>query len=86
MCLYRINNIKVLCVYFLPFATDIFLFNSENYKTITDFTDENSVNIMKEQIELNYNLIKEEAKQIVVDELERIKNDPSLAHLLQQQE
>jgi hypothetical protein len=53
---------------------------------ITDFTDDNGVDTMKEQIQLNYNRIKEEAKQIVVDELERIKNDPALAHLLQQQE
>ena len=53
---------------------------------ITDFTDENGVDRMKEQIQLNYNRIKEETKQIVADELERIKNDPALAHLLQQQE
>lgn len=52
---------------------------------ITDFTDENGVGKMKEQIQLNYNRIKEEAKQIVADELERIKNDPELAHLLQQE-
>lgn len=51
---------------------------------ITDFTDENGVDTMKEQIQLNYNRIKEEAKQIVADELERIKKDPALAHLLQQ--
>jgi len=53
---------------------------------ITDFTDENGIDKMKEQIQLNYNRIKEEAKQIVADELERIKNDPALAYLLQQQE
>ncbi|NDV93378.1 conjugal transfer protein TraG [Dysgonomonas sp. 521] len=53
---------------------------------ITDFTDENGVNQMKEQIQLNYNRIKEETKQIVAEELQRIKDDPALAHLLQQQE
>jgi len=53
---------------------------------ITDFTDENGVDTMKEQIQLNYNRIKEETKQIVAAELERIKNDPALAHLLQSQE
>ena len=53
---------------------------------ITDFTDENGVDRMKEQIQLNYNRIKEEAKQIVADELERIKNDPALAHLLHDNE
>ena len=53
---------------------------------ITDFKDENGVDKMKEQIQLNYNRIKEETKQIVAEELQRIKDDPSLAHLLQQQE
>ncbi len=50
---------------------------------ITDFTDENGVDKMKEQIQLNYNRIKEETKQIVAEELKRIKNDPELAKLLQ---
>lgn len=58
----------------------------QSIPVITDFTDENGVDTMKEQIQLNYNRIKEEAKQIVANELERIKNDPALAHLLQQQE
>ena len=51
---------------------------------IIDFTDENGNNIMKQQIQENYDRIKAECKQIVEDELERIKNDPNLAHLLQQ--
>lgn len=51
---------------------------------ITDFTDESGVDRMKEQIQLNYNRIKEETKQIVIDELRRIKDNPELAHLLQQ--
>ncbi|SFL08314.1 Type IV secretory pathway, VirD4 component, TraG/TraD family ATPase [Porphyromonadaceae bacterium KH3CP3RA] len=50
---------------------------------ITDFTDESGVDKMKEQIQLNYNRIKEETKRIVENELERIKNDPALAHLIQ---
>jgi DNA-binding transcriptional regulator YbjK len=54
----------------------------QSIPVITDFTDENGMDTMKEQIQLNYNRIKEEVKQIVVDELERIKNDPALAHLL----
>ena len=33
---------------------------------------------------LHYNRIKADVKQIVADELERIKNNPALAHLLQQ--
>lgn len=53
---------------------------------ITNFVDENGEDKMKEQIQLNYNRIKEETKQIVTDELERIKNDPILCKLLPEQE
>ena len=42
-------------------------------------------NRMKEQILLNYNRIRQEVKQIVAEELERIKSDPDFAHLIQQQ-
>ena len=51
---------------------------------ITDFTDENGNDCMKQQVQENYNRIKAEVKQIVSDELLRIQNDPELAHLLQQ--
>lgn len=57
----------------------------QSIPVITDFTDENGVDKMKEQIKLNYDRIKAETKQIVADELQRIKDDPELAHLLQQQ-
>lgn len=53
---------------------------------ITNFVDENGVDRMKEQIKENYDRIKAEAKQIVADELERIKNDPDLCHLLPKEE
>ena len=38
---------------------------------------------MREIIYYNYNRIKEEVKQIVMDELARIANDENLSHLLQ---
>jgi hypothetical protein len=41
---------------------------------------------MKDMIKDNYDRIKEETKQIVAEELQRIKDDPALAHLLQQGE
>ena len=50
---------------------------------ITDFTDENGNDCMREMIYENYNRIKEEVKQIVKDELTRIANDENLSHLLQ---
>ena len=51
---------------------------------ITDFTDEEGNDRMKEMIQENYNRIKADVRQIVADELERIKSDPALVHLLQQ--
>ena len=58
----------------------------QSIPVITDFTDENGVNRMKDMIKENYDRIKEETKQIVAEELQRIKDDPALAHLLQQGE
>jgi hypothetical protein len=53
---------------------------------ITNFIDENGVDRMKEMIKENYDRIKAEAKQIVADELERIRNDENLKHLLPKEE
>ena len=53
---------------------------------ITSFIDGQGNDRMKEMIQENYTRIKAEARQIVGDELERIKNDPALVHLLKQQE
>lgn len=50
---------------------------------ITDFTDENGKDCMRDMIHENYNRIKEEVKQIVKNELARIANDENLSHLLQ---
>ena len=49
---------------------------------ITDFTDEDGNDRMKEVVQENYERIKAEASQIVAEELERIKNDPVLCKLL----
>lgn len=53
---------------------------------ITNFVDENGVDRMKEMIKDNYDRIKAEAKQIVADELERIRNDENLRYLLPKEE
>ena len=50
---------------------------------ITNFTDEDGNDRMKETVQANYRRIKEEVKQIVQDELERIAGDDNLKHLLQ---
>lgn len=53
---------------------------------ITNFVDENGVDRMKEMIKENYDRIKAKTKQIVADELERIRNDENLRHLLPKEE
>lgn len=53
---------------------------------ITNFVDENGVDHMKDMIKENYDRIKSEAKQIVAEELQRIKDDPDLCHLLPKEE
>ena len=50
---------------------------------INDFKDTNGNDCMKQAIQDNYNQIKEDVKQIVKDELERIAGDESLKHLIQ---
>ena len=42
---------------------------------IADFTDEDGKSHLHEEIEYNYRRIKDEAAQIVLDELARIKSD-----------
>ena len=50
---------------------------------INDFKDADCNDCMKQAILDNYNQIKEDVKQIVKDELERIAGDESLKHLIQ---
>ncbi|KAA6345768.1 hypothetical protein EZS27_006704 [termite gut metagenome] len=53
---------------------------------ITNFVDENGVDRMKQMIKENYDRIKAEAKQIVAAEIDRIRNDENLCHLLPKEE
>lgn len=50
---------------------------------ILSFTDENGTDNMKQEIESNYRQVKIDIVQVVETELERIKNDPDLQHLVQ---
>ena len=50
---------------------------------INDFMDADGNDCMKQAIQDNYNQIKEDVKQIVKDELERIAGDEDLKHLIQ---
>jgi len=39
--------------------------------------------VMDEQITINYNKIKNDVRQIIDDEIQRISDDPKLRHLLE---
>ena len=49
---------------------------------ITDFTDKESCDTLKETIEANYRKVKQEIRSLVDSEIKRIKHTPSLAHLV----
>ena len=53
----------------------------EPIPTIADFTNEDGFDNLKETIEANYKRIKQEILSLVESEKERIKADPTLAHL-----
>lgn len=47
--------------------------------------DDNGGDNMKQEIESNYRRIKSDIVHIVESEIERIKNDPNLRHLIQEE-
>ncbi|WP_407503329.1 conjugal transfer protein MobC [Elizabethkingia miricola] len=49
---------------------------------IRNFTDDNGKDTMNQQIDLNYKKIKSDVIRIIKVEMDRIKNDPELQHLL----
>ena len=53
---------------------------------ILSFVDDQGNDQMKQEIESNYKQIKKDIVLIIETELERIKNDPDLQHLIQQAE
>jgi len=53
---------------------------------VVDFRNEGGVDRMQEQVEMNYKRIKIEVKQIILDEMQRIADDPELQHLVQKPE
>ena len=57
--------------------------NYQPIPIINDFKDADGNDCMKQAIQDNYNRIKEDVKQIVKDELERIAADENLKHLIQ---
>ena len=53
---------------------------------IIDFTDKDGNDRMQEEIQANHDRIRQEVRQIVEDEITRIKNDPELCHLIKEEE
>ncbi len=58
---------------------------TKNFKMIPEiasFLDKEGNDIMKQEIDKNYNRIKQEVAHIIIDEMERIRNNPELSHLV----
>jgi hypothetical protein len=51
---------------------------------IIAFRDRDGNDLMNEQIQFNYDRIKQDVKEIVSNEMERIKNDQDLKHLVKE--
>jgi hypothetical protein len=54
----------------------------EQIPIINNFLDDDGNDIMREQIQYNYDRVKVDVLDIIDEELTRIKNDPNLRHLL----
>ncbi|MDR2230186.1 MAG: YWFCY domain-containing protein [Flavobacteriaceae bacterium] len=54
----------------------------KNIPEILSFIDTDGTDRMKEEIEANYKRVKADVSNLIVEELERIKNDPDLQHLI----
>ena len=54
----------------------------QSIPTIADFQNEDGSDNIKETIEANYHKVKQEILSLVDSEIERIKNEPSLSHLI----
>jgi len=60
---------------------------SAKYKpipTIMDFTDSQGEDTLEQEIQANYKQVKQDVLNIVEQEMERIKDDPELAHLVKE--
>ena len=52
---------------------------------IMDFVDENGKDTMQEEIGNNYRQIKQDIKELIENEMERIKSDDRLKHLVKRE-
>ena len=52
---------------------------------IAEFTNEDGSDNLRETIEANYKRVKQEVLSLVDSEVERIKNDPTLKHLIKKE-
>lgn len=51
---------------------------------IAEFTNEDGSDNLKETIEANYKCVKKDVLTLVGSEIERIKNNPNLKHLMKE--
>ena len=52
---------------------------------IAEFQNEDGSDYLRETIEANYRMVKQDILTLVASEIERIKNDPTLKHLIKKE-
>lgn len=57
---------------------------SKEIPIISEFTNENGFDNLSETIEANYKRVKQEVLSLVESEIERMKADPELWHLIKE--
>ena len=79
--------LKRICIFFVAvFFLAAAVIGAGGYGMYRKALDKKSMFAMQEEIQANYNRVKQEVQQIVTDEMERIKNDPNLQHLIKTEE
>ena len=76
-------TVREMAQAYCPFVNDGIFTYSRTYSLVTD---KDGNDRMQEEIQANYDRIRQEVRQIVEDEITRIKNDPELCHLIKEEE
>ncbi len=56
----------------------------QSIPTIVDFSDKHGNDLLEQEIQGNYNQIKQDVVNIITNEIKRIQSDPKLAHLVKE--
>ncbi|WP_240775495.1 hypothetical protein [Sphingobacterium psychroaquaticum] len=82
------QELNLILAYGSNFRAQVGYRETKAYKEIPQilsFADESDKDNMKQVVEANYRQVKADVVHILESEIERIKNDPDLQHLIQEE-